>query len=395
MRDEIENFHNSPFSAFGNQTNDLQQEILDSSEESSPLGLTLQKTPSFVDLVEMTMANGNQEVHSTATALGLNNNSPRMENEHLKATNFPANLLRIGTWEWRAMYEGDVIVKIYYAKKKIVWEILQRPLKKKIEIQWSDISAIRASMPDNEVATLEIELNQPPLFYCETDPQPRKHSAWKPWFDFTGGQASFWRRHYVQFAPKTLDKHYQKLLQSDERLFSLSHELFPSQESTFYSFDTISEFLPQMQYPYPTYITPITMEPHMFRSNSTSGIVTQNQTVWGQAENIQDASSINLVTQSSNLVFDYPYSDYVGDANISNPLDVNPNDQVIQNGIENSISDGFRPQSINWIAQESIENLVLQPEVNNSIDPFEFEGLINGDYSTWNSNPNIFGLFLS
>lgn len=45
------------------------------------------------------MANGNQEVHSTSTAFGLNNNSPRMENEHLKATNFPANLLRIGKWE--------------------------------------------------------------------------------------------------------------------------------------------------------------------------------------------------------------------------------------------------------------------------------------------------------
>lgn len=63
------------------------------------------------------------------------------------------------------MYEGDVIAKIYYAKKKIVWEILQRPLKKKIEIQWSDISAIRANMPDNEVATLEIEVKSFCLYF--------------------------------------------------------------------------------------------------------------------------------------------------------------------------------------------------------------------------------------
>ncbi|CAI9764229.1 unnamed protein product [Fraxinus pennsylvanica] len=404
----------------------LEQEIQNCSEESGPLGLTLRKTPSFVDLVEMTLANGNQEDHSTSTsrstALGLNKNSSRMGNEHLKATNFPATLLRIGTWEWRAIFEGDLIAKIYYAKKKIVWEILQRPLKNKIEIQWSDISAIRASMPENEVATLEIELNQPPLFYCETDPQPRKHSVWKPSIDFTGGQASIWRRHYVQFAPKTLDKHYQRLLHNDERLFSLSHELFPSQESTFFSFDTISEFLPRMLYPYQNYTPPITMAPHMFPSNSTSGIVNQNQTFWGQAEDIQDASSIKSVTQSSNLVFDYPYSDNVGSQVVSsdemghlvnvesmnslldlldatpndglNPLDAYPNNQVVQNDIENSISDGFCPQPMNRIAQESEENLVLQPEVN-LVDPFEFEGSMDEDSSTWNSTPNMFGVFYS
>lgn len=55
-------------------------------------------------------------------------------------------------------YEGDLVAKIYYAKRKIVWEILQRPLKCKIETQWSDIIGIRAIMPPNREGTLEIEV---------------------------------------------------------------------------------------------------------------------------------------------------------------------------------------------------------------------------------------------
>lgn len=52
--------------------------------------------------------------------------------------------------------------KCYYAKRKLVWEVLENGLKSKIEIQWSDISAMKASCPENLPGTLEIEV----LYYC-------------------------------------------------------------------------------------------------------------------------------------------------------------------------------------------------------------------------------------
>lgn len=47
---------------------------------------------------------------------------------------------------------------MYYAKRKLVWEVLEGPLKNKIEIQWSDITAIRALTPENQPGILEIEV---------------------------------------------------------------------------------------------------------------------------------------------------------------------------------------------------------------------------------------------
>lgn len=52
-----------------------------------------------------------------------------------------------------------MIAKCYYAKRKIVWEVLEGALKSKIEIQWSDIEAIRAIIHDNEPGILEIQVS--------------------------------------------------------------------------------------------------------------------------------------------------------------------------------------------------------------------------------------------
>lgn len=53
-------------------------------------------------------------------------------------------------------YEGDLVAKCYFAKHKIVWEILEGGLKSKIEIQWSDIMGLRADCPDDDPGTLTI-----------------------------------------------------------------------------------------------------------------------------------------------------------------------------------------------------------------------------------------------
>lgn len=162
-------------------------------DEPSPLGLHLRKSPSLLDLIQMRLSQGSS---GTLGVCGLNElksndvkgTSSSATAEKLKASNFPASLLRIGKWEVKcylinfidylyrhaslvvnvvnhhyllleqcnSRYEGDLVAKCYYAKHKIVWEVLDSGLKNKIEIQWSDIMAIKASFPDDGPATLDI-----------------------------------------------------------------------------------------------------------------------------------------------------------------------------------------------------------------------------------------------
>ncbi|CAL9129134.1 unnamed protein product [Musa textilis] len=201
--------------------------------EPSPLGLRLRKSPSLVDLIQMRLSQANAAANScilndenlengkkndTRSTIALANT------EKLKASNFPASLLRIGTWEYVSRYEGDLVAKCYFAKRKLVWEILDGGLKSKIEIQWSDITALKATCPEDGPGTLDIVLGGQPLFFRETNPQPRKHTLWQATSDFTDGQASMHRRHLLRCPQGLLSKHFEKLIQCDPRLCALSHE---------------------------------------------------------------------------------------------------------------------------------------------------------------------------
>ncbi|KAH8965680.1 hypothetical protein BDL97_04G128700 [Sphagnum fallax] len=202
-------------------------------EEPSPLGLTLKKTPSLLDLITLQLAHSRSESDPPScesSDQGLCK-SGRVEKcsapggsaaqDKLKASNFPASTLKIGTWERVSRYEGDLVAKCYYAKRKLVWEVLDSGLKSKIEIQWSDISAMKATCPDSLPGSLEIEVSRPPLFFKETNPQPRKHTLWQATSDFTGGQATTFKRHSLQFPEGVLNKHYEKLVQCDPHLKAL------------------------------------------------------------------------------------------------------------------------------------------------------------------------------
>jgi hypothetical protein len=58
------------------------------------------------------------------------------------------------------------VAKCYYAKHKLVWEVLDGSLKNKIEIQWSDILAIKANYPDDGPGTLDVVVIQNFLCPC-------------------------------------------------------------------------------------------------------------------------------------------------------------------------------------------------------------------------------------
>ncbi|CAM0913152.1 unnamed protein product [Alopecurus aequalis] len=201
-------------------------------DEPSPLGLRLKKSPSLLDLIQMRLSQANSNAGQSSMD-DCSAEPPKKKDlksgassagERLKASNFPASLLRIGTWEYISRYEGDLVAKCYFAKHKLVWEVLEGGLKSKIEVQWSDITALKVTLPENGQGSLDVVLARPPLFFKETDPQPRKHTLWQATSDFTGGQASMNRRHFLQCPTTLLGKNFEKLVQCDQRLNQLSQQ---------------------------------------------------------------------------------------------------------------------------------------------------------------------------
>ncbi|XP_050920883.1 uncharacterized protein LOC127138465 isoform X2 [Lathyrus oleraceus] len=195
-------------------------------DEPSPLGLRLRKSPSLLDLIQAKLSHGDKVV-SNEKDESLNSGvkkESRPPVEKLKASNFPATVLRIGSWEYTSKHEGDLVAKCYFAKQKLVWEVLEGELKSKIEIQWADITALKANCPEDGPSTLSIVVARQPLFFRETNPQPRKHTLWQTATDFTGGQAIKSRKHFLQCEQGLLIKHFEKLIQCDERLQYLSQQ---------------------------------------------------------------------------------------------------------------------------------------------------------------------------
>ncbi|XP_034699786.1 uncharacterized protein LOC117925072 isoform X2 [Vitis riparia] len=143
-------------------------------DEPSPLGLRLRKSPSLLDLIQMRLSQGNPSNVGCAPNKGPNPGDKKdpgkgnmaLGTDKLKASNFPASLLRIGRWE----------------------------------------------------------LARQPLFFRETNPQPRKHTLWQATADFTDGQASIHRQHFLQCPQGLLNKHFEKLIQCDMRLNFLSRQ---------------------------------------------------------------------------------------------------------------------------------------------------------------------------
>ncbi|KAF1867127.1 hypothetical protein Lal_00049555 [Lupinus albus] len=241
VEDPIEEEHGplnkrfKPSQQEGNASNDTslsspsQFNILD---EPSPLGLRLRKSPSLLDLIQMKLSQGSTLIANTQnknSSSGVKKESRggaaiSGPSDRLKASNFPASLLKIGSWEFKSIYEGDLVAKCYFAKHKLVWEVLEGALKSKIEVQWSDITALKANCPDNGPSSLTVVLARQPLFFRETNPQPRKHTLWQATSDFTDGQASKHRVHILQCAQGVLTKHFEKLIQCDKRLNYLSRQ---------------------------------------------------------------------------------------------------------------------------------------------------------------------------
>ncbi|PWA60710.1 hypothetical protein CTI12_AA379950 [Artemisia annua] len=153
---------------FGGGFNVMGQMQVNPLDEPSPLGLRLRKSPSLLDLIQM--------------RLNSSSNSG-----------------------YTSKHEGDLVAKCYFAKHKLVWEVLDGGLKNKIEIQWSDIMALKATYPDDGPGTLDIVVIVIVLV-----------------------------RHCLQCPQGLLGKHYEKLIQCDPRLNFLSQQAEVELESPYF-----------------------------------------------------------------------------------------------------------------------------------------------------------------
>ncbi|KAL4589486.1 hypothetical protein LXL04_002393 [Taraxacum kok-saghyz] len=95
--------------------------------------------------------------------------------------------------QWTSINGGDLVVKFYYGKKKMVWEFLYGSMKRKMEIRWAQVSAFNTTVEEDKNCRLEIELEEPPEYFKEGEFRPRKHTQWEKSNDFTQGQAPLCR----------------------------------------------------------------------------------------------------------------------------------------------------------------------------------------------------------
>lgn len=75
-------------------------------EEPSPLGLRLRKSPSLLELIEMRLSQGKSSTLGSAPTDDSKSreksnlkSSALTATDKLKASNFPASILKIGSWE--------------------------------------------------------------------------------------------------------------------------------------------------------------------------------------------------------------------------------------------------------------------------------------------------------
>ncbi|GMN44020.1 hypothetical protein TIFTF001_013219 [Ficus carica] len=186
------------------------------------LGLELEKTTDFLISVD-------RELFPQLTSEPeLAPEIPLLENKKgSKPLKSDVSMLRIGSWKVVAQNLEDVVAKCYFGKRQLVWEILENRLKKKIQIPWGHISAMRATIEEDQPEVLEVELRNAPSFFRETGPIPKKHTVWKRATDFTDGQATSCRTHCLQFPRGTLEKYYKGLLQLQE-FFEMNQITFRS-----------------------------------------------------------------------------------------------------------------------------------------------------------------------
>ncbi|KAG5392121.1 hypothetical protein IGI04_022084 [Brassica rapa subsp. trilocularis] len=221
-REELEASNNG-----GSSPNKITGSV-DEQVENGPLNLRLTTSPEFLKQIESLLQQQQQDSNSTPPA-------------KTKPMSFPISKITIGEWTRDAVYEQDLKAKIYFARKKIMWECVEdvstTGMNRKIEMQWGDVLSLKPWYhPHDQTGILKVELRKPPTFFIETNPQARKHTQWQQLDqDFTRNHsASRNRIHTLHFAPGVLQKNMEKLVSGDRFWSELVKVHFPTLEHLYF-----------------------------------------------------------------------------------------------------------------------------------------------------------------
>ncbi|CAL8133672.1 unnamed protein product [Prunus armeniaca] len=177
-------------------------------DEPSPLGLHLKKSPSFLDLIQMKLSEENSVKLATLGKRGHKGTTASGASDKLKAMNFPASLLRIGTWESKEQ-DGNSVVRCCWLSRQIT--------------QMMDQGLWMLCLLDR-LFSLER-----PIHNLGNIPCGRQHQI------LLLGRATLNRRHFLQCPQGLLfGKHFEKLIQCDPRLNFLSQQPEIVLESPFF-----------------------------------------------------------------------------------------------------------------------------------------------------------------
>ncbi|KAI3752570.1 hypothetical protein L2E82_24604 [Cichorium intybus] len=342
---ESSNHHQFP--SKGNNPNQVQ--------EGTPVRLNLNRSDSLTKQLEWTLTQEKQENNHQQVL-----SQPQPPPIKSKASNMFAVSLKIGSWIWKSKYAGDLVVKFYYGKKKLVWEFLFGHMKKKIEIQWSHVSAINAYVQNGR---LEIELGVPPEYYEEVNTERLKHTQWEKTNDFTQGQAQCCRRHTILFSPGILDDHFKKLLQHDNRLFNLSRQPFPSNSQFFNPNDV-------HQGDFVQYVQNLVQPTSSFAGYSYSNLPMPGVAIPNSDENRKEVPYVNEETNEeqngNNQIQDLPFPpiNVQEDSQLYDGLEPLLSDRELQlHDVQNPNSQFFNPN------MEFSYDVTVVPSVLNLVQP--------------------------
>ncbi|CAH8356615.1 unnamed protein product [Eruca vesicaria subsp. sativa] len=210
-------------------------------QKGPPLNLTFTPTPEHFNKIASAILqeNGQKPPYSTENTKNLTPPETPKNTEKTKAMNFQISKITIGEWTHTSVYPDDLKAKFYFAKMRLMWEILDEvsKLKRKIEIHWSDVLSFKATInPQDATGTLEVELGKCPTFFMEINLQAGKHTQWKQSDqDFTLGQsASKYRRHTIHCPPRDLKNNLDKLVSAHSFWSKLAKVKFPTLPQSLY-----------------------------------------------------------------------------------------------------------------------------------------------------------------
>ena len=133
-----------------------------------------------------------------------------------QADHIPVKKLSIGSWNLLAKYDEHVLLSFYWAEHKLVWEVLQLGVVRKMEVDFEDVQELEMSSGDEQPDKLLVSLHRPPRFFKENPPNAMPGGTQEVNYvyttDFTNGQASTESRHVLLFEPGSITRAHMKMM---------------------------------------------------------------------------------------------------------------------------------------------------------------------------------------